>query len=230
MPDLVDELRRRLAAAGDPDRAPAMQAYMKSRLPFLGVRSPQVAAICREVIPAHVLPDRPAWERAVRELWDEAQHREERYAALAVARHRLYRAHQDPETLALYRYLVETGAWWDLVDSIASHHVGDIVRAYPALTAPVLREWAVDEDMWVRRTAILCQLGSKAATDTALLDHALRHNLEGSRFGHEFFVRKAVGWALREHAKTDPGWVRAFLARHDQELSGLSRREAGKHL
>jgi 3-methyladenine DNA glycosylase AlkD len=230
MPEVVGELRRRLAAAGDPDRAPQMQAYMKSALPFRGVASRPLGVICREVVPAHPLPDRASWEAAVRELWDGASYREERYAALALARHRLYRDHQDPSILELYRHLVVTGAWWDLVDTIASHHVGDLLRAWPAEVTPVMREWAVDDDMWVRRTAVLCQLGSKDATDTDLLDHALRHNLAGSPFGSEFFIRKAVGWALRQHARVDPDWVRAFVARHDHEVSGLTRREALKHL
>jgi 3-methyladenine DNA glycosylase AlkD len=176
------------------------------------------------------LPDRAGWESAVLELWDAAAYREERYAALAVAGHRLYRAHREPGALALYRHLVVTGAWWDLVDTIATQHVGEILKAFPAEVTPVLERWAVDDDLWLRRTAILAQLKHKDATDLDLLRLALEQNLEDSPHGREFFIRKALGWALREHARTDPDWVRAFVGAHEDRLSGLTRREALKHL
>ena len=114
MPDQVRELRRsireRLEQAADPARAPQMQAYMKSSMPFLGVSAVPLRAICREELAAMPLEGRDTWERGVRTLWDEAEFREERYAAIALAGHRFYRVHQDPSTLPLYRHLVVTGA------------------------------------------------------------------------------------------------------------------------
>ncbi len=95
---------------------------------------------------------------------------------------------------------------------------------------PVLRAWAVDDDLWLRRTAILSQIGHKEDTDLDLLAFALTHNLEDTRHGRTFWIRKAVGWALRQYARTEPAWVRTFVAGHDERLSGLSRREALKHL
>lgn len=234
MPDPVTELvrlvRRRIAEVADPGRAPRMQAYMRSSMPYRGVTSVPLRALCRKVYDAHPLPDRASWESCVRTLWDDAGYREERYAAMALTSHRLYRAHQDPETLGLYRHLVVSGAWWDFVDSLASHNVGAILATHPLDVTPTMRAWAVDDDLWLRRTAILCQLQRQEATDVDLLRDTLEVNLEGSRFGSEFFVRKAVGWALRQHARVDPDWVRAFVARHQDRLSGLSRREALKHL
>lgn len=234
MPDPVTELvrlvRRRIAEVADPGRAPRMQAYMRSSMPYRGVTSVPLRALCRKVYDAHPLPDRASWESCVRTLWDDAGYREERYAAMALTSHRLYRAHQDPETLGLYRHLVVSGAWWDFVDSLASHNVGAILATHPLDVTPTMRAWAVDDDLWLRRTAILCQLQRQEATDVDLLRATLEVNLEGSRFGSEFFVRKAVGWALRQHARVDPDWVRAFVARHQDRLSGLSRREALKHL
>jgi 3-methyladenine DNA glycosylase AlkD len=230
MPDPVEEVRGGLASLADPDRAPQMQAYMKSAMPFRGVSAQPLRVLCREVYANHRLPDRHSWEDAVRRLWDEACYREERYAALALARHRYYREYQDPRALGLYRHLVVTGAWWDFVDDLASHHVGDVLARHRAEVTPVIRDWAVGEDMWLRRTAMLCQLGHRADTDTALLDHVVANNLERSLHGREFFVRKAAGWALREFAKTDPGWVRRFMDRHGADISGLTRREATKHL
>lgn len=224
------DLRASLAAVAQPSRAPEMQRYMKSSMPFLGLPKDELRRVCRLVFARHPLPDEPAWRAAVLEVWDRATHREERYAAIELTGSRLYRAHQRPEALSLYRHLVVTGAWWDLVDEVASGRVGPILRAYPAEVVPVVRAWAVDPDLWLRRTAVICQLGSKEATDRDLLRYALEHNLADSPCGSEFFIRKAVGWALRQHARIEPGWVRAFVEDNDDRVSGLTRREALKHL
>ena len=229
--DLVDQLRGALAAAGDPGRAPDLQRYMKSAMPYYGVTAPALRKVVSPLIAAHPLPDRAAWERCVLELWDAASHREERYAAIAVAGHRLYRGFQDPDAVAgLYRHLITTGAWWDLVDSVAPGLVGPILAAHPRGEGVRMREWAVADDLWLRRSAIICQLGAKGATDLALLTDVIEANVEGTRFGREFFVRKAIGWALRQHARTDPAWVASFVADHEAVLSGLSKREALKHI
>jgi 3-methyladenine DNA glycosylase AlkD len=234
MPDPARDLdalvRDGIAAIADPTRAPRMQAYMKSALPYRGVTSAPLRALLTDLYTRHPLPDRTTWESCVRELWDRAGYREERYAAMALASHRHYSAYQDPGAMPLYRHLVVTGAWWDYVDALASRQVAAILVGHPDELTPLMRAWAVEDDLWLRRTAILCQLHRKHTTDVDLLRHALESNLEGSRFGSEFFVRKALGWALRQHARTDPGWVRAFVAEHHARLSGLTRREALTHL
>ena len=199
-------------------------------MPFRGVPSPVLKKLCREVYDAHPLPDESSWLAAVHELWDHAAYREERYAAIALTQHRTYRGLQQPRILGLHRHLVVTGAWWDYVDPVATHGVGGILSAHRVASTPVIREWAADDDFWLRRTAILSQLLHKDRTDVELLRHVLEQNLEGSRHGSEFFVRKAVGWALRQHARLDPDWVRAFVDEHQDHVSGLSRREALKHL
>ncbi len=223
---LLDDVRSGLRAAADPAKAAGMQAYMKSAMPFLGVQAPTARRVFRAAILAHPPADRAGWHDTVRALWHEATHREERYGALALAGHRLYRAYQDPRTLPLYRELVVSGAWWDTVDDLASRKVGPILRGYPGEVAPVVRAWSTDPDLWLRRTAILSQLGAKAGTDVELLADCIEPNLED----REFFVRKAIGWALRDYAYASPDWVRAFVAAHAERLSPLSRREATKHL
>jgi 3-methyladenine DNA glycosylase AlkD len=228
--ELVGLVRGALAAAGDPERAAGQQRYMRSAMPFHGVTSPELGALVGPLLREHPPRDRPTWEATVRELWDGATHREERYAALTLAEHREARGWQDPAVLDLYRHLVVTGAWWDTVDRIASRLVGGVLRGHRVEVTPVLDDWAVADDLWLRRTAILAQLSHQEATDTALLERCVRANLEGSRFGSEFFVRKAVGWALRQHARTDPAWVLALVDELGDRLSGLSRREALKHL
>lgn len=228
--DLLGSVRSGIAALADPARATQMQAYMKSALPYRGVTSAPLRALLTGLYATHPLPDRETWEACVRELWDLASFREERYAAMALASHRLYRTHQDPAAMPLYRHLVVTGAWWDYVDSLASHNVAAILVSHPVELTSLMTAWSVEDDLWLRRTSILCQLHRKHRVDLDLLRSALEANLEGSRFGSEFFVRKAIGWALRQHARTDPDWVRAFVAEHEHRLSGLSRREALKHL
>ncbi len=223
-------VRSRLAAAADPDKAAPMQAYMKSAMPYRGVPAPELRRLCRDVFAEHRLPDEPTWRAAVLGLWDGAEFREERYAAHELTGHRYYRAYQTPESLDLYRHLVVTGAWWDHVDAVASRRIGPLLLAFPHEVRPVIRSWAVDDDLWLRRTAVICQLGAKERTDVDLLLAALEANLEDSRLGKDFFIRKAVGWALRQHARLDPAWVRAFVDDHADRLSGLSRREALKHL
>ncbi len=227
---LVEGIRRALAEAADPVKAPVMQRYMKSPMPFRGINATPLRRICTSVITAHPLPGEASWREAVLALYDEAAYREERYAAIVLTGHRSYRMHQHPGTLQLYQHLIVTGAWWDLVDTIAGNRVGPILRAFPDRVSPVMRAWALEEDLWLRRTAILSQLGSKEATDNELLRYVLEENLAGSLHGQDFFVRKAVGWALRQYARQDPAWVRAFVAEHEGRMSGLSRREALKHL
>ncbi|WP_122262868.1 DNA alkylation repair protein [Ornithinimicrobium cerasi] len=227
---LVAGVRAALASAGDPVRAVGQQRYMRSTLPFHGVTLPEVRRLVADQLRRHPPADRATWEATVRELWDGATHREERYAAVAVARDRVAARWRDPELLGLCRHLVVTGAWWDLVDETAGHLVGPVLLAHRAEVTPVVDAWATGEDLWLRRTAILSQLGHGAATDTALLERCVVANLEGSPFGGEFFVRKAIGWALRQHARTDPAWVLDLVRRHGARMSRLTVREATKHV
>ena len=122
--------------------------------------------------------------------------------------------------------MLTTGAWWDVVDDVAAHLVGPLLLEHHSTVEPAVRSWATDEDRWLRRTSVIAQLGAKDRTDLDLLTHAIERNLDDC----DFFLRKAIGWALRQHAHTDPDWVRSFVAAHDDRISGLSRREALKHL
>ncbi len=133
---------------------------------------------------------------------------------------------QDADLVPLYDHFVVTGAWWDHVDAVAIALLGPILRADRPTVEPVVRGWITDADLWRRRTSIIIQNGAKAATDDDLLADAIVGNLDD----RDFFIRKAIGWALRERAKSDPDWVRAFVATHADRLSPLSRREAMKHL
>jgi 3-methyladenine DNA glycosylase AlkD len=219
----VIAVRNGLTAAADPAKALKMQRYMKSEMAFLGVQKPRCVQITRSALSEHGFRTREEWIGAVLLFWRAATYREERYAALHLAAR--YPKWRDPTMMPVYDELVVTGAWWDYVDEIASHCVGPLVRAHPAAMIPVMRTWSTDPDRWRRRVSIICQLGSKGATDLELL----RDTIEANIADQDFFLRKAVGWALRQHARVDPAWVRAFVDSHP-ELSPLSRREALKHL
>jgi 3-methyladenine DNA glycosylase AlkD len=223
--ELVARIRSALADAGDPVRAEGQQRYMKSAMPYRGITSPELRMLLRPLLAAYMPASRTTWEATVRDLWDGATHREERYAALAVAQHRRARAWLDPESLPLWRHLVVTGAWWDLVDETATHLVRDTLAGHAESVTPVIDAWSVDEDLWLRRTSVICQVGRGPDTDTDLLRRVVEANLAD----RSFWLRKAIGWALRDFARTDPTWVWAEVDRLGDRLSGLSRREATKH-
>ena len=219
-------IRRRLADAADPQKAPQMQAYMKSAMPYRGVSAPVLKRLCREVFAAHPLATAALWQRVVLELWRRASYREERYAAVLLTQARAYRAFQTWSSVPMLEEMIVTGAWWDFVDTLAGRNLGDILRAGPRRMKPLMRRWARDADMWKRRSAILCQLGFKRDTDLELLYDCIEPNLSHK----DFFIRKAIGWALRQYAWTDPKEVRRYVKANKDRLSPLSVREALKNV
>ncbi len=214
---------RELAAVANPDDAGPMAAYMKTEMPFLGVKKPARERVMREVKTRFTPRDRRELEAGVRALWG-LPHREEKYLALAYARrfHRLLNV----ASLPLVEDLIREGAWWDFVDDAASNLLGSLWRRFPDDIAPVMDRWIEDDDLWIRRSAIIGQLKSKEATDADRLFGYCRLRMHE----REFFIRKAIGWALRQHGYTAPDDVIAFLLAHRQELSGLSFREGAKGL
>jgi 3-methyladenine DNA glycosylase AlkD len=222
----LEDLRSELAAAGDPVRAAQQQRYMKSSMPYHGLAAPELRSLLRPHLRAFAPTGRAEWERTVRAWWDGATYREEWYAAIAVARHRCAVGWQDVDTLALYRHLVVSGAWWDVVDEIAQHLVGACLLADRTRVTEVMRGWAVADDLWLRRTAVICQISHGDEVDEDLLAFAIERNLDDT----SFWLRKAIGWALRQHARVDPAWVRGYVDQLGGRLSGRSRREALKHL
>jgi len=220
---LIGALRAELAAAADPANAPAMQAYMKSATPFLGVRVPVMRTLTRAEAKLRPFTTAADLTDTVLRLWREAGYREERYAAIALLDTPAALRLREPAVLATLRELIVTGAWWDYVDELA-HRVGDLLLSWPVEIRPALLTWTRSGDRWLRRAAIICQLGLRDLADVELLTTAIESAIDDS----DFFLRKAIGWALRDYARADPAWVRSFAETH--ELSPLSRREALKHL
>ncbi len=240
---LLADVRRRFLAQADPERAAKQQAYMKSAMPFHGLANTAVRAACKAAFAPYAFDDAPRWRGDVRALWHGATHREERYAAIELAEDRRARPLQGlprtaraavppnatglaSEATTLFAELIVTGAWWDYVDVIAAHRIGPLLLQAPATLRPIVLAWAHGDDLWLRRAAIIAQLGAKDATDRALLADCIAPALGDA----SFWLRKAIGWALRELAKTDPAWVRGYVAAHEARLSPLSRREALKGL
>jgi 3-methyladenine DNA glycosylase AlkD len=212
-----------LRAVGDPADAVAMAAYLKTEMPFYGVKAP-----ARKVVAKHLSATWPSSDAA--EVWEvtdalwQLEHREEKYLAIGYLRRWVHKL--DARDLSRVGAMIVQGAWWDLVDETAAHVVGPILRRQPESAWPIIERWNTDECMWLRRTSIICQLGSKDATDA----HRLYRMILTCAHEREFFIRKAIGWALREYAKTDPDSVRAFVDANTTVLSPLSRREARKNL
>jgi len=223
---LIRALRQALQRLADPAKAPIMQAYMKSDLPYLGIQAVPFRKCTKGVLAAHPLDSFDNWRDSALAIWRGARYREERYAAIELAGYRAYGKFRTLDALPMYEEMISTGAWWDYVDSIASHRLGELLRRYPKELPPILREWAVSNDIWKRRSAMLAQLGFKRETDVQLLYDCIRPSLGRP----EFFLRKAIGWALRQHAWTDPKEVLRFVKANEKQLSPLSKREALKNI
>lgn len=219
---LVPELRGRLEQFADPVRAPKMAAYMQGRFPFLGVGAADVRRAAKVFIADG--RGRPATELvdAADALWSEPE-REFQYVGTDLLRR--WSGVLTAADLPRVERLVRAKSWWDTVDALAAHVVGELVARCPELGATMDR-WIDDDDIWVARTAILHQLAWKDRTDA---DRLFRY--VDTRSGDtEFFIRKACGWALRQYAYVEPDAVRRYVATRGERLSGLTRREATKHL
>lgn len=212
-----------LAAVANPEKAPPMAAYMKTDQPFYGVQTPARAQIFSELVERFPPRDRDEYREAVLALWGQP-HREEQYLAVGYAK--TFTQYVTLSSVPLYRRLIIDAAWWDLVDDIAVKLVGGVLFNQRERMTPKVRTWIDHKNPWLRRTAIIAQVGHRADTDETLLFDACTARLHES----EFFIRKAIGWALREYAKTNPAAVRAFVSMHRDAMSGLSFREATKHL
>ena len=221
--DLVGYVQAALGERANPGKAAGMQAYMKTDMPFYGVQKPERVKILREIKSRFAPGSHSEYLDAAAALWD-LPHREEKYLAQGVAV--AFPEHIVPSSLPLYRRFIVDGAWWDFVDETATHLIRELVLGYPEEIWPIVEGWVRDEDMWLRRTAILCQVGAKTRTDSdRLFSFCIARAHES-----EFFIRKAIGWALREYARTDPEAVARFVTDHRGELPPLSVREASKHI
>jgi 3-methyladenine DNA glycosylase AlkD len=210
---VIDDLAAAYREHAAPGQAAAMRAYMRDQFEFLGIPSP-----LRRQLSKPFLEDDSNLLQTALACWARPEREFQYFACDLLARHA---AHLGPDDLATVQTLITSKPWWDTVDALAANVVGPVVRA----DQTPMDAWIGDDDLWVVRTAILHQLRYKAATDAErLFAYTGRH-----RRHKDFFIRKGIGWALREYAKTDPAAVRRFVADHP-DLSGLSKREALKNI
>ena len=236
---LIREIRRQLNAAGDPERAANQKAYMKSSMPYHGVRLPELKRIVRPLVREQPIESQDDLRDTVLALWRGARFREERLAAIELCELKQHDDFQTLDLLDMYEEMITSGAWWDLVDPLAGHRLRRLLEKYPKpmtrkmlqwskakLAEPEARDQSSDGALWKRRSAILSQLARKGETDLALLYAAIEPSLDNP----DFFLRKAIGWALRHHAWSDPDEIERYVEENRNRLSALSIREATRNL
>lgn len=217
------DIRQQLAAHIDPSRALSMAAYMKQRFVFFGIPTPLRRTTVKPLIASlGKIPDADDVMKIAQTLW-QFDERECQYVAvdILVKFAGQLQARHEPQLAEL----VQQKSWWDSVDLLASRVYGRLCHNAPELLGRI-DGYATHKNLWLRRVAILVQLNEGAQTDRTRLSYALVSNLADT----DFFIRKAMGWALRQFARTDPQWVQQWLIEHADQVSGLTRREALKHL
>ena len=215
----VEELVKELKAVANPDDAVAMKAYMKNKFEFLGVKTPARRKLAKTFFKQQT--DSVIDWNFINEAWNNP-YRELQYVALDYLEIR--KKLLTPSDLPDLKILAQTKSWWDTIDFL-DRLVGSIIAQFPE-TKEIILSWSCDEDIWLRRLAIDHQLLRKEETDTELLEKILINNLGQT----EFFINKAIGWALRDYSKTNPDWVRDFIEQHQAEMAVLSIREGSKYL
>lgn len=206
-----------LEQAANPEKAAGMSAYLKDQFAFLGIQKPE-----RETLTKDFLKQKKK-EPVDWEFIENCYARPEReFHYIAVDYILLIKDKLVPEDLNRLESLITRNSWWDTVDMF-NIPIGRMYLKYPQITE-TLKGWMTSGNLWLRRMSIIFQLHLKKDTDTALLKEAIENNLASK----EFFINKAIGWALREYSKTDSDWVRAFIASH--ELAALSVKEASKYI
>jgi 3-methyladenine DNA glycosylase AlkD len=221
MSSYLQPLLDSMAAAADAELAAGMAAYLRDQFAMLGIKSPLRREILRAFLKEYGLPAVDDMPQVMRALW-ELPEREHQYNGMDIAR-RLQKK-LGPAFVPTLEWLILTKSWWDTVDGLASNTAGPIFAAYPQARESAVSRWRADENIWLRRTTLLFQLKYKDKTDAPLLFSLIEENLEDK----EFFIQKAIGWALREYSKTDETAVRDFVAA--TALSPLAHREALKWL
>lgn len=205
--------------AANPQKAIAMEAYMRNQFKFLGIRAPERKILTRDFFKTI---DRATidWE-FVQQCWEKDE-REFQY--LAIAYLTKVKQRLTVEDIPRLRQLIVTKSWWDTIDSL-DKLVGYVALHHPTVEATLL-DWSTDDNIWLRRVAIDHQILRKEQTNPVLLEKIICHN-----FGqNEFFINKAIGWSLRDYSKTNPEWVKTFIARHQDQMAPLSIREASKYI
>lgn len=204
------------------ERALKQKAYLRNQFEFIGLTKPERAILEKEIFKSIIIKNHNELELLIKNLIAKEE-REFHYIAysIAIKNKNLW----ELESIKLFEYMIKTKSWWDSVDLIASNLVGGLLRKNPNLFK-IMDKWIDDKNIWIRRSAIICQLKFKKETDEKrLFEYCLK-----SKNDNDFFIRKAIGWALREYSKTAPSAVKNFIEKNKEQLSYLSIKEGSKYL
>lgn len=221
MSNYVKNIETIFSKNANPEYALNMKKYMKNKSEFFGINSPLRRVLCSESLRKENLPSVKIIKDIVKELWAKPE-RELQYFAMELLSK--YSKQLEVDDYQLFEFMLTTKSWWDSIDYIAPNLVGAHFNLFPEIKNPISVEWINSNNMWLQRAAIIFQLKYKAYTDTELLFAFIKQLSSSS----EFFIRKAIGWSLREYSKINPEKVLEFVNKHEQQLSGLSKREALK--
>ena len=205
----------------NPENAVPMENYMKNHFPFLGIKSPERKVLMKQFFEESGILKQDFQPDFVLALW-EMEEREYQNAAMDYLERFLKKL--EKQHLSFIEHLIVTKSWWDTVDFLAAKPVGTIASKYPEVIAETIEGWAYGDHLWLQRSAILFQLKFKERTDEKLLYRYILQNKDSK----EFFIQKAIGWALREYSKTNPASVKAFI--ESNTLPKLSVREGSKYI
>ncbi|MBT3691452.1 DNA alkylation repair protein [Candidatus Woesearchaeota archaeon] len=224
MHPLIKAYKNEFRKNSDKEFAEGAQKYMKSEMPYYGVRSPIKKKIDFELKKKYTIENFEEYIEVIEELWDNAKFREERYAAMTILSQ--YKEYHTLKIIPLIEHIIITGAWWDIIDGISPNTVGGLLKKYPKEMRKTLKSWNNSNHIWLRRASILSQLKFKSETDEELLYSFIKNRVHEK----EFFIRKAIGWSLREYSKTNKESVKKFINENKNELSNLSIREGSKYI
>jgi 3-methyladenine DNA glycosylase AlkD len=220
--DLVNKLISLLKEHSDANNKSPMEAYMKHKFEFLGIKSSERKIVLKQFINENKSEINSDCRGVVKKLYDLPE-REIHYCAMEIM-DKFLKNNYKIDDIDLIQDLICTYSHWDSVDFIAKHILGNYLICYPDKTKEIISEYSSSKNMWLNRSAILFQLGYKEKTNSDLLFSLC----EAHAPSNEFFIRKAIGWSLREYAKVNPISVKEFVNSH--QLSSLSQKEALKHI
>lgn len=227
---VIQSLETQFTQNKNENDAAAMKKYMRGQFDFYGIRAPQLKAIAKEVLRDHPSLTIDQSLDLLWRAWQKPQRDFQSFATTYAMNNITVLIGPDlpscERSLATIKTLITNKSWWDTVDMLACNVVGPMVARHTSVLGLVMDSWVEDDNMWLRRTAILHQLKYKHKTDS---DKLFRYCLLRSE-EKEFFIQKSIGWALREYGKTDRTGVKKFVTQHRNKLSNLSVREALKHI
>lgn len=217
MNDFIKALRLEFEAHADPKIAAEQRAYLRDQFLFYGIKTPVRRAIQKPFLVKAYLPPKENLEDLIRLLWNRPQ-REYHYFAQELAQQ--YAKQFEKKDIRLFEYMVTNNSWWDTVDFIAPKLIAAYFVKFPEERDPNVKKWLGSQNIWLQRSCVIFQLLSKENMDKDFLAHVI-NSLLGSK---EFFINKAIGWALRDYSRTNPEWVKRFVSK--TPLEPLSKREA----